>query len=91
MNTIDISHSHSLPLKKARQVAEELADELAHQHDLDHEWEGNTIHFNRRGVDGHIHVTGDSIDIHVKLGWLLTAMRGVIESEIHRVLGRHFE
>lgn len=91
MNTIDISHSHSLTLKQARKVAEELADELAHEHRLEHEWEDDTLYFSRSGVNGHIDVTTDSIDIHVKLGWLLAAMRGSIENEIQRVLGRHFQ
>ncbi len=90
MSTIDISHAHNLSLKKARTVAEELADELAHEHRLVHEWDEDTLHFNRTGVDGQIHVSKQSIDIHVKLGWLLVALRGVIEHEIHRVLGKHF-
>ena len=90
MNNIDISHSHSLNLKDARAVAENLADELAHEHSLEHTWEDDTLYFNRSGVSGHIDVTTDSIDIHVKLGWLLTALRGAIENEIHTMLGKHF-
>ncbi len=91
MSNIDISHSHSLNLEQARAVAEDLAHELAHEHSLDHHWEDNTLHFSRTGVSGHIDVTTDSIDIHVKLGWLLAAMRGLIENEIHSVLGKHFD
>lgn len=91
MSNIDISHSHSLSMKKARAVAEDLAEQLAQQYDLDYEWDANTLNFHRSGVSGNINVTKDSIDIKAKLGWLLAAMRGMIETEIHRVLGKHFE
>ena len=91
MSNIDISHSHSLSMKKARAVAEDLAKQLAQQYDLDYEWEANNLNFHRSGVSGNINVSENSIDIKAKLGWLLVAMRGMIEAEIHRVLGKHFE
>ncbi len=90
MNTIDISHSHSLNLQDARAVAENLAHELAHEHNLEHGWEEDSLYFSRTGVSGKIDVTTESIDIHVKLGWLLSALRGTIENEIHSVLGKYF-
>lgn len=91
MSNIDISHDHSLSMKKARVVAEDLAEQLAQKYDLNYEWEGDSLHFHRTGVNGNIDVTKNSIDIRAKLGWLLIAMKGIIEAEIHRVLGKHFE
>jgi len=90
MSNIDVSHSHSLNPEQARILAENLALELANEHSLEHNWEGNTLYFNRTGVSGHIDVTTESIDIHVELGWLLSALKPVIENEIHTVLGKHF-
>lgn len=91
MNTIEINHKHTLSLDQARSLAEELAEELAQEHRLDYEWEDNSLFFSRTGVTGQIDVSHESIDIYAKLNWLLTALRGTIEQEIHNVLGRHFK
>lgn len=87
---IDIRHPHSLPLDKARTAVEEVAQKLAERFDVEYNWDGDTLHFNRSGVDGRIALTPKDLHVTAKLGFLLSALQGPIEGEIRRVLGERF-
>jgi putative polyhydroxyalkanoate system protein len=90
MSTIDIHHAHSLPLAKARKAVEGVAAKLGEKFQMDYHWDGDTLHFTRSGVDGHIALTPKQVNVTAKLGFLLSAMKGPIESEIRRVLDERF-
>ena len=86
MSEIKFKRSHRLPLKDARKVAQKAADDLGQEYDLVSEWEGDTLHFHRSGVDGHMHVTASHIDLNVKLGFLLRPFKSAFEHHIERNL-----
>jgi putative polyhydroxyalkanoate system protein len=91
MSSIDIRHPHSLPLPKARKAVEDIAKKLAAKFDMDYGWDGDTLNFNRSGVDGHIHVGDKQIRVTAQLGFLLSALKGTVEQEIRRVLAERFD
>ena len=82
MATISIARKHSLSHKKARAVAEKIAKDLNKRFDLDYEWDGDHIEFERPGVIGHMSVAKERIALEVSLGWLLTPLKPAIEREI---------
>jgi len=84
MSQIKYKRMHHLPLKEAKKVAQKAADDLAREYDLASEWEGDTLHFRRSGVDGHMHVTAHYIDLNVKLGFLLRPFKSAFEHHIER-------
>lgn len=88
--SIDIRHAHSLPHAKARKALEEVAKKLAERFDFDYTWDGDTLNFNRAGVDGKIALAPKSLHVTAKLGFLVSAFKGPIESEIRRVLDERF-
>ncbi|KLJ02873.1 polyhydroxyalkanoic acid system family protein [Luteimonas sp. FCS-9] len=90
MSGIDITHSHSLPPAQARTAVEDVARTLAERFDMQYAWDGDTLNFNRSGVDGAIALLPDSLRVTAKLGFLLSAMRGPIEAEIRRELSERF-
>lgn len=90
MSGIDIRHTHSLKPKEARKAVEELAEKLSERFEMDYRWEGDRMHFSRSGVDGFIALAAKDLHISAKLGFLLSAFRGPIESEIRRVLDERF-
>ena len=90
MSTIDIEHSHKLPHAKARKAVEDVAKKLGERFGMDARWEGDTLHFKRSGVDGQIALEPNRLHVTAKLGFLLAAMKGPIESEIRRVLEERF-
>ena len=86
MSDIKYVRTHSLSLKQAKAIAQKTADDLADEYDLASEWEGDTLHFHRSGVEGHMHVTGERIALDVKLGFLLRPFKARFEQHIERHL-----
>lgn len=91
MPNIDIRRTHALGTKAAKVKIERVAAHLAERFDLDYGWQGSTLHFERSGVDGHIAVSAKDVHVSVRLGFLLMALGGTIEREIHRYLDEEFK
>ena len=90
MSHIDIRHPLALPMALARKAVQEVADKLDTRFGMSSRWEGDTLHFQRSGVDGHIALEPKELHVSAKLGFLLSAMKGPIEQEIRRVLSERF-
>ncbi|KFN45274.1 polyhydroxyalkanoic acid system family protein [Arenimonas composti] len=90
MADIDIRRPHSRSLKDARAAIERVAEHIAAKFDVEYGWNGDTMEFSRSGVDGHIAVTAKEVHVTATLGFLLMAIRGPIEREIHQYLDREF-
>lgn len=90
MSSIDILHAHSLPHAKARKAVQEVADKLSERFGIKYEWQGDTLNFNRAGVDGKIALGGSDLRVTANLGFLMSAFKGPIEEEIRRVLDERF-
>jgi putative polyhydroxyalkanoate system protein len=84
MSDIKLVRSHSLPITKARALAQKAADDLAAAYDLSSEWHGNTLRFHRLGVAGQMHVTDEEIRLDVTLGFLLKAFKARFVENIER-------
>ncbi|TWI03923.1 putative polyhydroxyalkanoate system protein [Luteimonas cucumeris] len=91
MSSIDIHHPHSLPMPKARKAVEEVAQKLAERFGVDYSWDEDTLNFMRSGVDGKIALLPKQLHVSAELGFLLSALKGPIESEIRRVLDERFK
>lgn len=90
MAGIDIRHDHDLSMEQARQAVQQVADSLAQRFGVDCDWQGDTLRFNRPGVDGRIALAPRQVHVTTSLGFVLSAMRGPIEAEIRRVLAERF-
>jgi putative polyhydroxyalkanoate system protein len=90
MASIEITRAHSRPIPEARKLVQRVADHIAERFDVTCAWDGNTLNFQRSGVDGHIKVTAKQIHVTANLSFLLLAIRGTVEREIHRYLEEEF-
>ena len=91
MASIDIQHPHSKTPAQARKAIESVAKKLAERFDMEYGWDGDTLNFNRSGVEGKIALLADKLRVTANLGFLLSAMKGPIEAEISRVLSEKFD
>lgn len=91
MSHIAIHRSHELTLDRARQAAETLAEQLADRYELGYHWQGDSLHFERSGVGGHIDLEPGMIRINARLGFLLAPFKHKLEQEIHRQLDEIFQ
>lgn len=90
MASIDICHPHSRSLADARKAVTRVAEKIQQRFDVACAWNGDTLEFERPGVNGEIQLLAKEVRVRVNLGFLLMALRGPIESEIHRHLEREF-
>ncbi len=90
MPSIDIKRNHDRPLADAKKSIQRVADHLSQKFGVECAWDGNTLNFERSGVDGHIKVGAKSVHVTANLGFLLMALKGPVESEIHRYLDEEF-
>jgi putative polyhydroxyalkanoate system protein len=89
MALIDIKRSHKKSVKTAKAAVERVATAIAKQYGIDHHWDADTLHFDRSGVKGRIAVTKSELHVRIELGFLMSAMKPVIEREIALKLDEH--
>lgn len=87
MSQIDIRHEHGKTPEQARAAIEEVAAKLADRFGVRSQWQGEALQFNGSGVDGTIELLPGAVRVTATLGFLLSAMKGMVETEIRRVLG----
>lgn len=90
MSTIEVHRPHDRSLEDARSAIDRVAARLAERFDVDYDWEGDTLSFQRPGVTGEIAVAPGEVLVRARLGFLLMALKGPIEAEIHRFLENEF-
>ena len=91
MSHIAIHRSHELTLDQAHQAAETLAEQLAEHYEIRYHWQGDSLHFERSGVCGHIDLEPGVVCITARLGFLLVPFKHKLEQEIHRQLDEFFQ
>lgn len=86
MADLHILREHALGLHAARKIAFRWAEHVEEEFGMSCTYEeGKTadeVCFTRSGVDGTLTVTKDKFELNAKLGFLLGAFKGKIESEI---------
>ena len=90
MSDIELCKPHSLPIATAKARVQKAADGLIAEYGLSSEWDGNTLHFHRSGVDCQILVTGSEIRLTASLGFLLKPMKATLVSRIERDFDQFF-
>ncbi|HEY6893151.1 MAG TPA: polyhydroxyalkanoic acid system family protein [Rhodanobacteraceae bacterium] len=90
MAAIDIRRKHGKSLKDARAAVERVAKAVAKEYGFKHAWDGDTLEFSRSGAKGSIKVAKTEVHIRAELGFLMSALKPVIESEITRKLDKEF-
>ena len=90
MPSIDIHHPHSLAHDDARRAVQEVAEKLSDRFGVEYDWAGDDLNFRTAGVDGRIALAPSELRVTAQLGFLMSAFKGPIESEIRRVLAERF-
>ncbi|HEY0333464.1 MAG TPA: polyhydroxyalkanoic acid system family protein [Stenotrophomonas sp.] len=91
MSQIDIQHPHKQPPEQARVAIEEAAQKLQARFGVRSQWQGERLLFNGSGVDGAIELLPGAVHVTASLGFLLSAMKGMVEAEIRRVLSEKLD
>ncbi len=84
-----IRRSHTLGFEEARRRADDIAGDLCRQYSLSSEWQGDYLRVAGSGVNGHLVVAEDSIELEIRLGFALKLMEGPIRSAIESAIDDH--
>jgi putative polyhydroxyalkanoate system protein len=90
MAVIDIHRAHGHSMKDAKAAVERVVKAIAREYGITHRWDGNALSFSRTGVAGTISVAKQDVHIHAELGFLMGALKPVIEREINKQLDDEF-
>lgn len=86
MAELHILREHTLGLPEARKIAFKWAEHVEEEFGMSCTYEegkaADQVCFTRAGVDGTLAVTKDKFELNAKLGFLIGAFKGKIESEI---------
>jgi len=82
MADINIVQEHNLTPIKAREAAQQVADKMAEEYDLQCAWDGDVLRFGRTGVEGSLTLARAQAQMHLKLGFLFSAFASKIESKV---------
>src|SRR4030095_5587761 len=90
MAIIAIAKKHELSHAKEKEAAQKIDDDLSKRVDLNGEWKGDRILFERAGVSGELHVGKDEVRLDCQLGFLLSMLKPTIEEAAHRDFAKYF-
>jgi len=88
MSVIKINRQHDLGLEQACERVETIAQKLQKDLDAQYHWNGSTLEFSRSGASGHIKVGESDLEVEVKLGMLLSALKGKVEQTLNEQLDK---
>ena len=90
MSNIHIKHRYTLMPDEARKRMEEIAKDMKKEYKINYSWKGDQLHFHRSGASGSLGLGDGVIELRIKLGMLLTPMKGKIEDSIRKNLEKEF-
>lgn len=90
MADISIKQEHQLPLSKAKEAAQQVADRMATEFDMATQWEGDVLSFKRSGVAGTLALRETEAQIDITLDFLFKAFAGTLEEKVARNMKKYF-
>lgn len=90
MADIRIAQAHALTPAQARQAAQDLADQLAREYQVETEWDGDTMRFEHSAVTGTLALAPAEARLELTLGGLYKAFAPVLEQKLAAKMGKMF-
>lgn len=89
MSDIQIERDHSLSLDNVRSLTEEVGSKLKSKYGGDYQMNGDTMCYKTSGVNAELRFDESNLCVNVKLGMLMKAFKGNIQTEVQRFLDEH--
>jgi putative polyhydroxyalkanoate system protein len=86
MSQIHIRRKHYNTLEGAKAVINDVAIELGENHNIPWKWNGDELEFGKKGLSGTCLVDEEFLEINIKLGFLMFALKPILEREINHHL-----
>ncbi len=90
MSDITLVENHTLTMERAREVAQQVAEQMKADYEVGYAWEGDVLNFKRSGVSGTLALTEGRAQLDVTLGFMLKGFRKKIEEQVGRNMHKLF-
>lgn len=90
MPPIHVQHRHALAPDQARAKVENIAEELAQRYGATCRWHGDSLHFQRSGLEGCLELAPQEVTVHARLGLMLRPMHKQLTAQVEALLRQHF-
>lgn len=89
MSKISLSRPHALPRQTLKDRLNALGSKLKEKYSADTSWvDENTMKVKGSGVDGDLRIDADKVDVNIKIGMLLSPLKGKIEESLGQELDK---
>ncbi|CAN5621084.1 polyhydroxyalkanoic acid system family protein [soil metagenome] len=89
MAQIDISRSHNLGLKGAREAAKSISKDLARRFDTSDHWEDDSLVVSGHGVSGRLYAEPELVRVRIRLPFFFRPLRNRVEQELEAYLEQY--
>lgn len=89
MSHIQIKRHHNMDEEHLRSMTEELGQKLKSKFGGEYHLEENVVHYTYHSADAKVSFDETRVIVDVKLGLLMMAFKGMIESEVNNYLDEH--
>lgn len=90
MANFTIVQPHSLSMESARAAAQKVADQMAVDYEMSHQWVGDVLEFKRSGFSGTLALVEGSVQLDVLLGFMLRGFTKKIEEQVSKNMHKIF-
>jgi putative polyhydroxyalkanoate system protein len=85
-----IVQQHRLSMEDARAAAQKVADQMAVDYEMTHQWVGDVLEFKRSGFSGALALSEGSVQLEVVLGFMLRGFAKKIEEQVSKNMNKVF-
>ena len=90
MSDITLVEKHALTMAQAREVAQQVAEQMKADYEVGYAWEGDVLNFKRSGVSGTLALTEGRAQLDINLGFMLKGFKSKIEEQVGRNMRKLF-
>lgn len=90
MSDITLVEKHTLTMAQAREVAQQVAEQMKKDYEIGYAWEGDVLNFKRSGVSGTLALADGQATLDIALGFMLKGFRKKIEEQVGRNMHKLF-
>jgi putative polyhydroxyalkanoate system protein len=90
MSDITLVEKHTLTMAQAREVAQQVAEQMKKDYEIGYAWEGDVLNFKRSGVSGTLALADGQATLDITLGFMLKGFRKKIEEQVGRNMHKLF-
>jgi len=80
--TIKFSSPHAIGKDRAKEAVMTVVEDIDGKLDVEYEWDGDTVTFERPGIEGFINVRPEEVEVEIRLGLIYRPFKSKIESRI---------